>query len=125
MKESNTDYEIFTGVDTTKKAYEEAKRVLEQHRDVKAFFVSGDERALGAYRAIYEKGLSIPEDIAVLGIDNITLGEYFYPPISTIEQDFELLAKQCIDYVISKIEDPETERRSLRFPGKVIERRST
>lgn len=125
MKESGTDYEIFTGVDTTKKAYEEAKRVLEQHRDVKAFFVSGDERALGAYRAIYEKGLSIPEDIAVLGIDNITLGEYFYPPISTIEQDFELLAKQCIDYVISKIEDPETERRSLRFPGKVIERRST
>lgn len=125
MKESGTDYKIFTGVDTTKKAYEEAKRVLEQHRDVKAFFVSGDERALGAYRAIYEKGLSIPEDIAVLGIDNITLGEYFYPPISTIEQDFELLAKQCIDYVISKIEDPETERRSLRFPGKVIERRST
>lgn len=126
MKEENSSYQIFTGVDTIKKAYETAKRVLTEERDVNAFFVSGDERALGVYRAIYELGLSIPEDIAVLGIDNITLGEYYYPPISTIEQDFELLARCCIDYVIDKIEHKDSsERKSLRFPCKVIERKST
>ena len=54
------------------------------------------------------------------------MGEYYYPPISTIEQDFEILAKCCIDYVIDKIENADVEdSRSLRFPCKVIERKST
>ena len=58
--------------------------------------------------------------------DNITLGEYYYPPISTIEQDFEILAKTCIDYLISKIENPDSvEKRVFKFPCKVRERKST
>ena len=124
MKEQKTDYHIFTGLDTVKKAYNKAKEVLDTH-EVNAFFVSGDERALGVYRAIYEKGLAIPKDIAVLGIDNITLGEYYYPPISTVEQDFEKLAKCCIDYVIDRISNGEDENKSFKFPCKVIEREST
>ena len=126
MKKHEGHYQIFTGVDTVKKAYEAAKEVLSRKEKIRAFFVSGDERALGVYRAIYELGLSIPEDIAVLGIDNITLGEYYYPPISTIEQDFEVLARCCIDYVINKIEHESfMDRKVLRFPCRVIERKST
>ena len=56
MKEQKTDYHIFTGLDTVKKAYNKAKEVLDTH-EVNAFFVSGDERALGVYRAIYELSL--------------------------------------------------------------------
>ena len=126
MREREGNYQIFAGVDTIRKAYAMARKVLDEQKDIRAFFVSGDERALGVYRAIYETGLSIPKDIAILGIDNITLGEYYYPPISTIEQDFETLAKCCMDYVIDKIEDGGSgERKSLRFPCKVIEREST
>lgn len=126
MREYGKEYAVFTGVDTVKKAYEKAKEVLGNQGDIEAFFVSGDERALGVYRGIYERGLSIPGDIAVLGIDNITLGEYYFPPISTIEQNFEELAKCCIDYVIDKIEHPETvDKKNLRFPCRVIERKST
>lgn len=125
MEETQTANYIFTGIDTVEKAYHKAKEILEIY-DIKAFFVSGDERALGVYRAIYEKGLSIPKDMAVLGIDNIALGEYYYPPISTIEQDFEMLAKGCIDYVISKIgQEGETSHKAFRFPCKVMERGST
>ena len=125
MKEHGKEELVFSGIDTVEKAYKKATEVLDQQK-IEAFFVSGDERALGVYRAIYEKGLSIPEDIAVLGIDNITLGEYYYPPISTIEQDFEILAKTCIDYLISKIENPDSvEKRVFKFPCKVRERKST
>ena len=126
MQKYGRQYCVFKGVDTVKKAYEKAKEVLKEENDIEAFFVSGDERALGVYRGLYEQGLRIPEDVAVLGIDKITLGEYYYPPISTIEQDFEILAKCCIDYVIDKIENADVEdSRSLRFPCKVIERKST
>ncbi|EOS26812.1 hypothetical protein C806_00403 [Lachnospiraceae bacterium 3-1] len=125
MEEKKTKNYIFTGIDTVEKAYNKAKEVLNLY-DIKAFFVSGDERALGVYRAIYEKNLSIPQDIAVLGIDNITLGEYYYPPISTVEQDFERLAQCCIDYVISRIgQEEEPENKAFRFSCKVIERGST
>lgn len=125
MEEQGTLHYIFTGIDTVEKAYHKAKEIL-THFDIQAFFVSGDERALGVYRAIYEKGLSIPKDIAVLGIDNITVGEYYYPPISTVEQDFERLAKCCIDYVIDRIENGgENDNKEFKFPCKVIEREST
>lgn len=125
MKEKQKEHYIFTGIDTVEKAYNKAKEVLEFF-DIKAFFVSGDERALGVYRAIYEKGLSIPQDIAVLGIDNIAIGEYYYPPISTVEQDFKSLAKCCIDYVIDRIEsDKENDKKEFKFPCKMIEREST
>lgn len=125
MKSKHIEYNIFTGIDTVEKAYCKAKEILNDY-DIKAFFVSGDERALGVYRAIYERGLSIPKDIAVLGIDNITLGEYYYPPISTIEQDFEKLAKCCINYIIDKIQNPETQtQKQYTLKSKIIEREST
>lgn len=126
MEARGKEYQVFSGIDTVKKAYEKAKEVLSSQNDIKSFFVSGDERALGVYRGIYESGYKIPADIAVLGIDNITFGEYYFPPISTIEQDFEVLAKCCMDYVIDKIENKEDRsEKTFRFPCKIIEREST
>lgn len=121
----NRDYRVFAGIDTLEKAYKKAVEVLDRG-ETQAFFVSGDERALGVYRGIYEKGLAIPKDIAVLGIDNITLGEYYYPPISTVDQDFEVMARYCIDYVIQRIEKPDSiATKEFKFPCKVVERAST
>lgn len=120
------EHSIYTGVDTIEKAYNTAKKIL-CSMDVDAFFVSGDERAIGVYRAIYERGLRIPEDVSVLGIDNIPLGQYLYPPISTIEQNFELLAKRCIDK-LSKLMNHEKIGKDLiveKFPCSIIERKST
>lgn len=120
----NRDYKIFTGVDTLEKAYKKSIEAIDKF-DIQAFFVSGDERALGVYRGIYEKGLSIPRDIAVLGIDNISLGQYYYPPITTVNQEFEVMAKSCIDYVIKRIEESDkTEVKEFRFPCRIIERES-
>ena len=124
FESKNRKYKIYTGIDTLEKAYRKAVEVIEKS-DIEAFFVSGDERALGVYRGIYEKGLSIPKDIAVLGIDNITLGEYYYPPISTINQDFEIMAKCCIDYVIQRIEKTDgMQAKEYKFPCKIVERGS-
>lgn len=126
MYGSGAEYHVFTGIDTVEKAYWKSKEVLEQY-DIQAFFVSGDERALGVYRGIYEKGYRIPEDIAVLGIDNITLGEFYYPPISTVAQDFKDLAKCCMDFVVGEIREGRQQdgRRIFKFPSKIIERKST
>ncbi|MDD3337609.1 MAG: LacI family DNA-binding transcriptional regulator [Lachnospiraceae bacterium] len=126
MQSMDAEYHIFAGIDTVEKAYRKSKEVLEAY-DIEAFFVSGDERALGVYRGIYERGLEIPGDIAVLGIDNIPLGEFYYPPISTVAQDFDILAKCCMDFVVGEIENGKdsNKKKRFKFPTKIIERKST
>lgn len=124
VEKSNVTYHIYHGVDTIEKAYCKAKEVLEQE-DVDAFFVSGDERAIGVYRGIYEKGFQIPKDIAVLGIDNIHLGAYLYPPISTVEQDFKGMAKECVDFVVSQIRGEADKNFIMKFSSAIMEREST
>lgn len=126
VRDCDVTYHIYTGIDTIEKAYQEALIILE-NSPVEAFFVSGDERAIGVYKAINEKKYKIPEDIAVLGIDNIPLGQYLYPPISTVKQDFKQLAYECINKLVSLLENETTEDtpKKVRIPASIIEREST
>lgn len=121
-------YEIVTNVISTDTAYETAKKILLQtDSQVDAFFVSGDERAVGVYKAIYEKDLKIPDDVAVLGIDNIKMGDYLYPSLSTIQQDFQILARKCLDLVSDEIKNDEGYRKntSIKVSPSIIEKNST
>ena len=75
---------------------------------------------------IHEHGLRIPEDIAVLGVDNIPIGKYYYPRISTIDQNFEQLAKECIDRLVKLIRGEKIEGgKVIEFQPEVLEREST
>ncbi len=126
VKDKEVTYSIRDGIDTIEKAYREAVAVLD-NVPVKAFFVSGDERAIGVYKAIHEKKLRIPEDVAVLGIDNIPLGRFLYPPISTVEQDFKQLAYECINNLVKSLTNQGEEKSysKIRIPAAIIEREST
>ena len=118
-------FNIRYGANTVDKAYRIAKGVLEEEKP-DAFFVSGDERAIGVYRAIQEAGYSIPKDIAVLGVDNIPMGNYLHPRISTVDQDFESMARECVE-LLTKLIDGEDlgNRKTSVFLPSVIEREST
>src|SRR5690606_26017878 len=97
---------------------------------VDVFFVSGDERAVGVYRAIYEMGYQIPKDIAVLGIDNLPLGQFMYPPMSTVHQDFEALARELLVKLVRLMDEKNEEEKRFtdytkRIPAVILEREST
>jgi DNA-binding LacI/PurR family transcriptional regulator len=126
IKGYDIQYHISPSIDTIEKAYQEAHVILEKY-SVDAFFVSGDERAIGVYKAINERKLQIPKDVAVLGIDNIPIGQYLYPPISTVEQDFKKLAYECIKKIILLLDHEETGDipRKVLIPANIIEREST
>lgn len=124
VMDSDVTYSVRDGVDTIEKAYRAALDALDTV-PVDAFFVSGDERAIGVYKAINEKNFKIPQDVAVLGIDNIPLGQYLYPPISTVEQDFKQLAYECINNLMQLFESKDNIYKKIRIPAKIIEREST
>ncbi|MFK7691681.1 LacI family DNA-binding transcriptional regulator [Paenibacillus sp. HJGM_3] len=72
------------------------------------FFVSGDEKAIAVYHSVYANGLSIPNDVSIIGFDNIPISRYYYPPLTTMAQDFETLANkmfEVIDKLLLQAED--------------------
>jgi len=58
-------------------------------------------------RALRQQGYSIPQDISVVGFDNMPESAYFEPPLTTIYQDFDMLGKQGVEYLIERINAPE------------------
>jgi DNA-binding LacI/PurR family transcriptional regulator len=63
---------------------------------VTAVFCSNDQMALGVTHAFHESGLDVPGDISVIGFDDIPEAAYFWPPLTTVRQDFAELARRCV-----------------------------
>ncbi|AUI66735.1 MULTISPECIES: substrate-binding domain-containing protein [Glaesserella] len=90
----------------------------------KAVFAMSDSIAIGAYQAIYRAGLRIPQDIALIGYDNIELAQYLYPPLSTIHQPKARLAKAAVEKLIQRIHQPETAIETIKLTPELVVRDS-
>ncbi|MDQ0253163.1 LacI family repressor for deo operon, udp, cdd, tsx, nupC, and nupG [Evansella vedderi] len=77
---------IYYGDWTMNAGYELALELLQSGNDPTAIFTVNDETAVGAIKALKENGLRIPEDIAIVGFDNIELAKFVDPPLTTIAQ---------------------------------------
>ena len=80
-----------------------ARELLARHGDLSAFFCHNDWLALGALRALYERGLSVPEDVSIIGYDDLPMCLYMTPSLSSVWQPRtglgQLLAQLLIDAV--------------------------
>lgn len=83
--------------------YEAMDRLLEKMPELTAVFAMSDTMALGAIRAIRDRGLRVPEDISVVGFDGIELGSYMSPKLTTIRQDREIIAKRSVEILLEHI----------------------
>ncbi|HEY2491777.1 MAG TPA: LacI family DNA-binding transcriptional regulator [Paenibacillus sp.] len=89
-----------------------------------AVFVAGDHLALGAMRAVKERGFNIPDDLSIVGFDNIELSQYITPALTTIAQDTALMGSKAADMLIRSIDDPTLDLESLVIPVKLVVRDS-
>lgn len=74
--------------------------------DSTAVFVANDRMALGVLRALSERGLRVPEDLSVVGIDDIPEAAYFSPPLSTVHIDFTQAGHVAANSLLTLIERP-------------------
>ncbi|MCQ0989752.1 LacI family DNA-binding transcriptional regulator [Jiella marina] len=79
----------------------EAGRILAADRDVSAVFVASDQMALGLLLALGEGGRRVPEDIAVVGFDDVPEAAFFSPPLTTIRQDFFGIGRHVVDALLA------------------------
>lgn len=90
-----------------------------------AIFCYSDLLAMGALRAAYDAGLRVPQDIAIIGIDDIEEGRYSRPSLSTVSLDTEFLAYEAVARVIARIAEPDLPAEEVVAPHKVLPREST
>lgn len=89
-----------------------------------AVFAGNDVSAVGVYQALYRAGLSVPQDISVIGYDDIELARYLTPPLTTIHQPQEELYRKAVDTLLARIQGADDEPRLITLEPTLIQRES-
>jgi LacI family transcriptional regulator len=90
-------------------------------------FAANDMMALGCYDAALKKGLNIPDDIAVVGFDDIFISQYLNPPLTTVKAQIEDEGKKAAELLIEKIKSKSTNNhpKKIKIATELVIRNST
>jgi len=115
--EIESDFEFGGGFDAM-------QALLAMNERPQAVFIGNDAMAVGAYQALYQAGLKIPQDMAIVGYDDIELARYMTPPLTTIHQPKDELGELAIDVLIHRIAEPGLQQQRLQLTPILMERGS-
>jgi LacI family transcriptional regulator len=101
-----------------------ALNLIPKNKDLTAIFAGTDEIAMGTLSAIWQLGLRIPYDISVIGFDDISYASMIAPPLTTIHQPIDEIARIAVEHLIEMIDDPEIRPIDLTLPTKLVIRES-
>lgn len=93
-----------------------------KHPDITGLVVSADLMAAGIMAGLKENGLSIPDDISIVGFDDISLAQLVSPPLTTIRQDMNLKGRLAVDFMLQLLNGTPLDTTEVILPTKLIER---
>ncbi|HEY9522064.1 MAG TPA: LacI family DNA-binding transcriptional regulator [Thermopolyspora sp.] len=111
--------ELLRGDWSPRSGYQLGRR-LAANPEVTAVFVANDQMALGVLRALREAGRRIPEDVSVVGFDDIPEAAYFWPPLTTVRQDFGEVGRHAFHLLLDLMADTGGPTRRLVEPELVV-----
>ena len=85
--------------------YRATKALLDSGREFTALFASADVMAIGAIRALRESGKRVPEDVSVMGMDGLPIGDYLVPQLTTVAQSVSSMAQRSVEILMDGIEN--------------------
>lgn len=106
-------------------AYRQVSEWLQQERPFSAVFAHNDRMAIGTIRALHQAGLRVPDDVSVIGVDDLPLASYFDPPLTTVRQDMTEIGRAAAQALIEAVENPLAVKRQVRLPVELVVRAST
>ena len=116
---------IFSLFPTIDGANEDMAAILKKGTKIpSALIADNDLIAIGAARALQEAGLRIPEDVSLIGFDNIPLAEYFQPALTSIEVSCEELGKRAVSMVRWRLRHPDAPPQNIRTCTELVIRDS-
>ena len=114
---------VVTGDWSPRSGYEGCLRILAEDPSTTALFVANDQMAMGALRALAEAEKRVPEDVSVVGFDDIPEAAFSQPPLTTIRQDFAALGREAVRLVLGAIAGEDLP--SSLVPPRLVTRSST
>jgi LacI family transcriptional regulator, galactose operon repressor len=126
MKEAGRyeDSLLAIGTNTEESGYRLAKELLSQDNRPDVIVTSNDNMAVGAYRAIHNLGLRIPEDIAVASFNDISAARFLNPPLTTVRLPAEKIGENAVDLLLERLAGRDLAKRVV-LESKIVWRGST
>lgn len=115
---------IRVGSFTPISGYELMKDILDKGEYPSAFFIANDSMAIGAYKAIMEKGLNIPEDISIIGCNDISTAQFIVPALTTIKIYTNFMGETAVDLMNERIKYERKISKKVVIPTDLIVRDS-
>jgi DNA-binding LacI/PurR family transcriptional regulator len=100
--------DLMTGDWSARSGYTAGLQLAERD-DVTAVFTANDQMALGMMSAFYERGIRVPDDVSIVGFDDIPEAEFLSPPLTTVRQDFDEVGRRCVAALLRLIEADQPE----------------
>ena len=102
--------------------YEAMHRLLAKAPQITALFAQNDQMAIGAMRALREAGRRVPDDVALVGYDDIPAAAYCHPSLTTIRQPMQQVGEVATRLLIELINDSAAERKEVLLTTELIRR---
>lgn len=125
LKESNLFYNSSYVLESSvsyKTGLESGRFIAKELTDVTAVFATADLIAFGLIKGIMESGKRVPDDISVIGFDDIFVSEIFIPPLTTIKQSITQKGVMAVQMLINLIEGKKNTEKEIILPVNVVER---
>jgi DNA-binding LacI/PurR family transcriptional regulator len=90
-----------------------------------AVFAANDQMALGLLRAMHERGRRVPQEVSIVGFDDIPDSGSFIPPLTTVHQDFAEVGRRCVQGLLRQIRDEPEGPGTVLVPTRLVARAST
>lgn len=109
---------------TEQSGAEQMERLLEREPDLDAVFVASDAMAIGALHVLMRAGRRVPDDVAVVGFDDVPTAQFTNPPLTTVRQPFEEMAVAMAQRLVAQLDAPDAVVDHVVFPTELVVRAS-
>lgn len=121
----NADALLWRGAFTSQSGYEAMHAILRTEHPPSAVFVCNDLMAIGALRAAHESGVHVPDELSIVGFDDIELSAYTSPPLTTVAQPKERIGALAVDMLLERVGGKRRDARKVVLQPELRVRAST
>lgn len=115
---------LFKGSFTPEDGYRLMHEALSSKERPTAFFIASDPMAIGAYKAAFEKGFSIPKDISIVGFDDIYTSQFLIPALTTIKVYTDFMGETAVETLSERLKTGRKISKKILIPTQLIIRES-
>jgi LacI family transcriptional regulator len=114
---------VFEGYVNYKHGLEAAREIAAKHPEITAVFATSDITAIGIVNGLREAGISVPEDMSLVGFDDVDLAKMCYPPLTTVRQNIAQKGRIAVELILSSIDNHDSIKGEEKIiPLEIVER---